>query len=147
MSALSSLKLVTAKKSSQLSPTVLRRNKMAKRIAEQMDLCQAQITGQPLLSTRLKTVRDDETGETKTVQVPKRVKAWWWFGDNGKVCLSIRYGAKPLSLNSKGANAIELDSRDDLLNTLKLIKDAVLAGELDTQIEAVSGAVKSSFKK
>ena len=89
----------------------------------------------------------DKRFEQMQVETAKRFRQWWWAGDNGKTCLAIRYGAKPLALNSKGANAIELDSRDDLLNTLKLIKDAVLAGELDSQIEAVSGAVKSSFKK
>jgi len=34
-----------------------------------------------------------------------------------------------------------------LINTLEIIRKAALAGELDTQIEQVSGAVKAAFKK
>ena len=147
MSALGNLKLVPVKKTSQLLPAIQRRNKMTKRIAEQIALCQAQAEGRQLLSTRAKTVRDSETGESKILQVPKRIKAWWWPAENGKLCLSIRYGAKQIALNAKGANAIEVESRDALLETLNIIKNAVLAGELDGQIEAAAGAVKSNFKK
>jgi TRAP-type mannitol/chloroaromatic compound transport system substrate-binding protein len=91
-------------------------------------------------------VHDDETGETKTVEAPKRVKAWWWNGDNGKVCLSLRYGAKVMEL-AKGKAAIEISSTGELVPTLTILRDAVLSGELDAQIEAVSGAVKAGFKK
>ena len=43
--------------------------------------------------------------------------------------------------------AVELNSEADLLATLETIKQAVEAGELDTAIANVSGAVKSNFKK
>ncbi len=91
-------------------------------------------------------MRDEATGLTKTVEVPKRVKQWWWTTDNGKVCLSIRYGAKLLEL-SKGKAACEVGSGDELVAALETIKTAVEQGELDAQIEAASGALKSGFKK
>jgi hypothetical protein len=146
MTALSQLKLVSAKRPTQLSPIAQRRNKIIKRIAEQIALAQALAEGRQYLPTRLRSVHDDETGETKTVEAPKRVKAWWWNGDNGKVCLSLRYGAKVMEL-AKGKAAIEISSTGELVPTLTILRDAVLSGELDAQIEAVSGAVKAGFKK
>ena len=44
----------------------------------------------------------------KTVQVPKRIKEWWFVADNGKTCVSLRYGAKVISLGAKGVTAVEL---------------------------------------
>lgn len=146
MNKLAGLKLIAAKKQIHLSPVVQRRNKVVKRIAEQIELAQAKAEGRELHSTRLRRMRDASTGETKTVQVQKRHKAWWWVTDIGKVCLTLRYGAKVIEI-AKGKNAIELESVADLLPTLQLLSEAVQAGELDTQLDAVSSATRTSFKK
>jgi hypothetical protein len=82
-----------------------------------------------------------------TVEVAKRVKEWFWINDAGKINLAIKYGAKTLPLNKKGANAIELSTGEELINTLKSIKVAVLNGELDDAITEVSEATRSAFKK
>ncbi len=58
--------------------------------------------------------------------------------------MSVRYGSKTLEL-AKGKNAIELASGDDLIAVLLKLKEAVLAGELDAQIEAASGALRAGF--
>ncbi len=55
------------------------------------------------------------------------------------------YDSKVLTLNSKGA--IELTTGDELIAVLAKLKDAVLAGELDSQIEAASGALRAGFGK
>ena len=146
MSALTQLKLVAAKRPTQLSPIAQRRNKVVKRIAEQIELAKAVADGRTYAPLKLRTVKDDETGETKTIETAKRVKAWWWNADNGKLVLSLRYGAKVIDL-AKGKSAIELASTDELVPTLSLLRDAVMNGELDTQIETVSAATKAGFKK
>jgi len=146
MSALTQLKLVAAKRPTQLSPIAQRRNKVVKRIAEQIELAKAVADGRTYAPLKLRTVEDDETGETKTIETAKRVKAWWWNADNGKLVLSLRYGAKVIDL-AKGKSAIELASTDELVPTLSLLRDAVMNGELDTQIETVSAATKAGFKK
>jgi len=146
MSALTQLKLVAAKRPTQLSPIAQRRNKVVKRIAEQIELAKAHGEGRTYAPSKLRTVKDDETGETKTIETAKRVKAWWWNADNGKLVLSLRYGAKVIDL-AKGKSAIELASTDELVPTLSLLRDAVMNGELDTQIETVSAATKAGFKK
>ena len=48
---------------------------------------------------------------------------------------------------AKGKNAIELGSGEELMFTLNALKTAVLAGELDAQIEAASGALRAGFQK
>ena len=146
MSTLAGLKLVASKKAKQATPVVLRRNKLAAKLLEQIELAQAQKEGRPYAPKRIKTLVNAETGERTTIEVNKRVKEWYWINDNGKINLSIRYGAKLLEL-AKGKNAIELASGDELMATLNALKTAVLAGELDAQIEAASGAVRAGFQK
>ena len=146
MSALANLKLVAAKRPVQLSPVVQRRNKVAKRIYEQIELAKAKQDGKVYSPTRLRTIKDEETGLNKTVQVPKRLKEWWFTADSGKLCVSLRYGAKVIEI-AKGKTAVELASETELVATLEVLKQAVESGELDGPIEAVSGAVKAGFKK
>ena len=80
------------------------------------------------------------------MEAVKRVKEWFWISDSGKINLSVRYGSKTLEL-AKGKNAIELASGDELIAVLLKLKEAVLAGELDAQIEAASGALRAGFGK
>jgi hypothetical protein len=146
MTALANLKLVNAKRPVQLSPVVQRRNKVAKRIYEQIELAKSKLEGKAFSPTRLRTVKDAETGLNKTVNVPKRVKEWWFTSDSGKLCVSLRYGAKVVEI-AKGKTAVELTGEKELVGTLEVLKKAVESGELDAQIEAVAGAEKSSVSR
>ena len=145
MSALTALKLTAAKKPSQLAPIVQQRNKLAKRIWEQIELAKAQASGSTFTSKRLRSVRDID-GVRKPVEVAKRVKQWWFLADNGKLCLSIRYGSKLLEL-SKGKSAVELANGDEIIRTLEIVQSAVMSGELDAQIESASGSLRAGFKR
>ena len=78
----------------------------------------------------------------KLLSAPKRLKQWWCTAANGKVCVTVRYGAKVIEL-AKGLTAVELNSKDELVGALTTLKGVVNAGELDVKINAV----KSSFKK
>ena len=147
MSALNGLKLVTSKKYSTLSPIVHRRNKLCTKIHEQIELCEAQKSGQTYAPKKLKTYTNKQTGERITTEVTKRVKEWFWISDSGKINLAIKYGSKTLSLNKKGANAVEVSNGDELINTLKAIKLAVLNGELDDAITEVSESTRAGFGK
>ncbi len=146
MSALSNLKLTNAKRPQAMPAVLIRRNKLVKKLYEQIQLAQAQEAGETYTAKRLKNVRDAETGLTKTVEVPKRVRQWWWTGDNGKLCLNVKYGSNTIEL-SKGKFAIELASQAEVVSVLNTIKEAAEAGELDNQIEAVARVVKSGFGK
>ena len=80
------------------------------------------------------------------MEAVKRVKEWFWINDAGKLNLAVRYGSKVLEL-AKGKNAIELASGEELIAALYSLKAAVLAGELDAQIEAASGQLRAGFEK
>ncbi|MFZ6755392.1 DUF6641 family protein [Undibacterium sp. Dicai25W] len=146
MTTLANLKLIAAKRPAQISPVQMRRNKVSNRLWEQIQLAKAKQEGKVYAPTKTRTLTDKETGERKTMEVTKRMKEWWFIANDGKFCVSVKYGAKVIEL-AKGKTAVELAKADDLVQTLELLKKAVEEGELDTQIDAVCGAVKLGFKK
>jgi hypothetical protein len=146
MNALTGLKLVASKKNRTLSPVAHRRNKLVNKLHEQIELCEAQKAGEIYAPRRLRTVTNKQTGERVTIEAVKRVKEWFWINDAGKINLAVRYGSKVLEL-AKGKNAVELGCGDELIAALHALKAAALAGELDTQIEAASGALRAGFVK
>jgi len=145
MTTMSTLKLTTAQKPTQMSAVQLRRNKLAKRLWEQKELAKAQQAGTQYIATKFRTITDNETGLRKQVETNKRVKAWWFVADNGKLSLSVRYGTKILEL-AKGKHAVEVGAEKDLVGVLDVIKAAVLAGELDTAIEHAATKLRDGFK-
>ena len=144
MSTLNNLKLVATKRPGALPQIVQRRNRLILKIWEQTELGKAQQEGKSFSPTKYRSVKDAETGERRNVEVQKRVRAWWFTAENGRLCLQVRYGAKVLEL-AKGKTAIEMGSISDLIPTLDALKAAVTAGELDTQLEAVSATMRSGF--
>jgi hypothetical protein len=48
---------------------------------------------------------------------------------------------------AKGKFAVEIASNSDIVSTLEIIKNAVESGELDAQLEAAAGNLRSGFKK
>jgi hypothetical protein len=145
MSALAKLKLVSFQAQGR-SPMNLRRNKLTGKIGDQIAYAKAANAGEIYAAKRVKFVTDSESGERKQVEISTRVKPWWSTAANGKLVIALRYGAKPIEI-TKGKNAIEVTDMDDLIATLEIIKQAVQAGELDTQIEQVSGALRAGFAK
>jgi hypothetical protein len=140
----SNLKLSTAKRGAQVAPVQQRRNKMSKRLWEQIQLAKCQAEGTSYNPVKFRTVTDKETGIRRQVEMPKRVRCWWFTADNGKTAIAVRYGARTLEL-AKGKFAVEVASPAELVPTLELILKAVDAGELDVQLETTAGAVRSSF--
>ena len=146
MSTLQSLKLVATVKPQHLPEIVKRRHKLTEKLWEQIALAKSQITGEPLNLTKQKTVKNAETGETRTISLVKHVRPWWFNAENGTVCVSVRYGAKVIEL-AKGKPSVEVANTADLIKALEAIKTAVEAGELDAQIDLASSSLRSEFKK
>ena len=144
MATLASLKLVAAKKPAHKDPVHHRRNKLSAKIIEQLHYARALSAGEDYAPTRIKTVTNIE-GERVQVNRTKKVRPWW-FVDNNKVILQVRYGAKVLSLNGK-SNAVECANTDALIGALETVNEAVLAGSLDEQITAVSGQIRGGFQR
>lgn len=146
MSALNSLKFVSAKRPNQIPEIQVRRNKMSNRLWSQIQLATALQKGENYTEKRFRTVRDKHTGESRSVELNKRVRQMWFVGENGKVCLQVKYGSRVLEF-AKGKNAIEVSSVDELITALTTLKTAVEAGELDSQLNLAADAVKKRFKK
>ena len=137
---LSTLKLVSATRSTRISPVMQRRQKLLAKIDEQIEMAQAAANGTVFTATKSKNVVNAE-GVTEYKQVAKKVRAWYWKNDAGKWNLVVRYGARIIEL-SKGKNSIELLSEADVIPTLELLKTIISNGELDDAITAVSKAVE-----
>ena len=146
MSALNSLKFVAAKRPTQLPEIQVRRNKLSNRLWSQINLAKALQNGENYTEKKFRTVRDRHTGETRSVEMIRNVRQMWFVGENGKVCIQIKYGSKVLDFG-RGKNAIEVSSADELINALATLKTAVEAGELDSQLNLAADAVKEKFKK
>ena len=144
MATLATLKLSAAVKPTHMPAVQVRRNKLVKRLWEQAELARAQQAGTHFAPTKFRTVVENDTGLRKQVEVSKRVKQWWFIADNGKLVLSVRYGTKLLEL-AKGKWAVEVGTDKELVPTLELLKGAVLAGELDAQIEAAANKLRDGF--
>lgn len=144
MSTLDSLKLVSVSKPAKLPAIVQRRNKLSNKLWEQIQLAQAKSAGSTYAPKITKRFKDRE-GNIKLLEVPKRVKPWWFTAQNGQVCVVLRYGSKVLEI-APNKTAIELEKPTDLIPTLEKIKSAVEAGELDHLIEAATEAVRMGFK-
>ena len=146
MATLASLKLTSAVKPTNVPAIQVRRNKLARRLWEQTELAKAQLAGEQVTVTKLRSVMEQDTGLRKQVEVQKRIKQWWFTADNGKLALSVRYGARLLEL-AKGKFSVEIASDKELVPTLELIKAAVLNGELDAAIDTASSKLRAGFGK
>jgi len=147
MSTLTALKLVTAKKTQHVAPIVHKRNKLITKLHEQLQICESKARGEQFAPKRLKTVVNPTTGERVTVETVKRVKEWFWTTDTGKINLAVKYGAKTLPLNKKGANAVEVADGAELIAVLQQLKLAVANGEFDEAIKDTSAQTALGFAK
>ena len=146
MSGLSALKFVASKPQQGNSPKHARRLKLSNKLHEQIQMAKALQSGAEFVPVKIRTVKDEATGEMRKVEMPKRLKPWWWPSDNGKMCITVRYGARTLEV-IEGKNAIETENIAGVITTLEVLRTAVDAGELDARIESISGLVKAGFEK
>jgi hypothetical protein len=96
---------------------------------------------------RLQRVANTDTGTTDLVEVNRRVREWFWRGENGKLNLAVKYGAATLTLAKGGKNAIEIASAAEMVNTLKVLMTAAGNGELDDAIAEASTKTRKGFGK
>ena len=144
MATIDKLKFCASTKPIHQSPIVSRRNKLISKLWEQIELAKCQANGTQLQIKKLRTIKDAD-GISKRIEVNKRIKPWWFQNSDGKLCVSIRYGAKILELK-RGMPSIQVVDFDGLLESLEIIKTEVGNGSFDQEIEQASGALKANFK-
>ena len=146
MSILGNLKLVSATTAPRINGVQRQRNKLAAKLDEQIEMATAKQLGTAYAPTQLKAVKNPATGQKVVVEAYKRVRPWFWISAAGGYVFNIRYGSKVIELG-KGKNAVEVADLAALVEALGMVKNAVLAGELDAEIEKASGALRSGFGK
>lgn len=146
MSGLSNLKFVQTKRQKGNSPQHARRHKLSNKLHEQIQMAKAVQAGTEFVPMKIRTIKDSVSGESRKVETPKRLKPWWWMGEQGKMCITVRYGARVLEV-IEGRNAIEADNIAGVISTLEVLRAAVEAGELDARIDSVSSLVMKGFGK
>ena len=137
MSFLKNLKIVAAPSKQLVLPEQHRRNKCVVKLAEQLEMAEAELAGKTFERMKRAWVTD-ENGDRKKVERPARLKKWYVKDATGNVVLRVFYGSKAVELQKGGKNAIEVGELSKLPAVLKMIKDAVIAGELDAEIGLIA---------
>lgn len=145
--SLAALKFVTHKRPTQIPAVQVRRNKLVNKLDEQIKLISARKDGKNFAPTHLRSVRDRDTGVLKRIELPKRIRPWFFTSDSGKICLQIKYGSRVIDVSGKNKPTIELASADELIRTLELVRVATLTGELDAMLESAGLKLRDGFVK
>jgi hypothetical protein len=122
------------------------RQKLIDRIGDQIAFAQAAESGEVYQRLRFRRLRDVETGDVTEVPSKSRVRPWWAEDKDGSILLWVKYGSLPLELQ-KGKNAIRLETKQEIVPTLELIRSSVRAGELDAQIIGAVDGFRKRFRK
>ena len=145
--SLAALKFVTHKRPTQIPAVQVRRNKLVNKLDEQIKLISARKDGKNFAPTHLRSVRDHDTGVLKRIELPKRIRPWFFTSDTGKICLQIKYGSRVIDVSGKNKPTIELASTDELIRTLELVRVATLTGDLDAMLESAGLKLRDGFVK
>lgn len=119
------------------TPEAHLRRKFLSAIDLQIAAAEARSQGEPFIR-RGKRWIPDASGEKVLKEVPLRFLSWWWQDEAGKLMLTLRYGSKRIELKA-GKPAIEVGDEAQLVPTLKLVREAVAAGELDKLLMTAKG--------
>ena len=114
------LKFVATKKPEAVNTTVLRRQRLVRRIDQQVSLISA----------------------AKGGMLPRT--SWVWMDDKGSYFLPIKYGRNPIELK-KGMFAIECEDIDHAADALSTIRAMVLQGDFDDNLTKASQEIRAKF--
>jgi hypothetical protein len=145
MTYLSKLKFTNVARKSTVDPIIRRREKLLEKLDEQKQAAQHAIDGKVYTPTKRGWITDDETGEKRLVEKPKKVRAWFWESA-GDWYFQVRYGAKLLEL-ANGKSSIEVGDKGKLIDVIDLCISAVKEGELDKQLTEIAAMTKTRLRK
>jgi hypothetical protein len=118
-----------------LDPRMRARANLLKGIEEQLLYLAAEAKGESYIPTRTVYV-DGADGQRVQAQAAKRRRPWYWQSEGVFFC-SVVYGASPIKIGA--GTALKCGPKlDDVVATLKLVGEAVSAGELDTELAWVA---------
>lgn len=133
-SILGTFNLTQANKQQTVDKHTQRRTKLLAKLDEQILAAEALLKGEEYFG--VKTVsKADEDGNRTSTTVQKRVRKWFYTNDGKEWYLEVKYGNRILQL-AKDKTAIVVGALDNIVAVLTQVKEAVLANELDSAIEA-----------
>jgi hypothetical protein len=115
------LKFVTAKKPENVNTAVQRRQRLVRRLDQQIGLIKSTADG----------------------MLPRA--SWVWMDDKGAYFLPVKYGRSPIELK-KGMFAIQCASLGEAAQALATVREMVLNGDLDDQLAKSSKEIRARFK-
>ncbi|SLN41728.1 hypothetical protein PSJ8397_02104 [Pseudooctadecabacter jejudonensis] len=142
MQHLSQLSLTVSSQKTPVSPVAKKRLNLLRKLETQIEAAEAELRDEEFLEDIRKWVRGED-GERKQITEQRAVRKWWWQHHTGAWMLTLRDGAKELSL-LEDKNSIEVGEITNLVEVLQTVRSAVLAGELDDALEQM---VKTKSKK
>jgi hypothetical protein len=135
MKYLSRMKIVARFQKRMQTKAEHRRAKLIEKLEEQLGMAEALLKGQKYSKTR-KAWETNDAGERVQIDRPKRIRSWFWETEEG-CFVNLWYGSKMMIIQD-GMSAIQIGKRSELPDGIRNIIEAVRAGELDVQIEAIA---------
>lgn len=114
------LKFVAVKKPEALNTAAQRRQRLVRRIDQQISLVKSAMNG----------------------LLPRA--SWAWMDDKGNYLLPLKYGRHPIELK-KGMFAIECESIEQTIDALTKLRGMVLNGDFDDQLAKASTEIRAKF--
>ena len=114
------LKFVSNQKPGKVDVTTLRRQKLVRRIDQQIGLVRSVVEGH------------DPRG------------SWFWMDETGSYFVPIKYGRHTLELK-KGMLAVQCQNLDDVEHVLCTFRGMVLNGDMDTHLTMKSAEIRNNF--
>lgn len=142
MSILASLTFSgSSKKGEARTPHLKARKGLVTAIDEQIAGATAEISGQAFFKTVEKVVKNKETGVAERRTVQRSLRRWWWTGTEG-LMLELKCANRALKFGDM--SSIVVGAKENLVPVLEKVREAVVAGELDEALKAVSEGRKRS---
>lgn len=135
MATLSKFNLKTVKRINGKDPKINKRNKLVKALEEQLTIVEHKINGQEYKAVK-KVWKDNGSGEKVLMEVPKRVREWYFEQDSGWY-IQCRYGARVLDIVGRN-NSVYVNKITEVPKVINALIEATNKGELDDAIERVS---------
>lgn len=115
-------KFVSNQKPGKVDVTTLRRQKLVRRIDQQIGFVHSVVEGHDPRGT------------------------WFWMDKTGSYFVPIKYGRHTLELK-KGMFSVQCKDLDEVENVLCTFRAMVLKGDLDDHLNRASGEIRKSFGK
>lgn len=133
MSNLSKLTLTATSPREPITPLARKRIKLLNRIEQQISAAEAELHDEQFMEENKRWVRNEEIGDKALVTTERPVRKWWWKNQHGAWMISLRDGNRLIPLGDDNTSG-EVGAIAQMVITLKTLRDAVIAGELETLI-------------